>query len=379
MSKDYVRKKSQLLFLNSNKEIQVGRIEDLPLSIDYIKKIDRDSLEVQKVFKGFTSIVYKIKVDGKSYALKKKREKAVIRNIDARVSFLNEIQRRRDFENLKKTAPRLYDGIVKTIYASLNNGFILSPWINGDDITLVNGREVYENLFDTIHHMECNGFFEWDPCPGNILVVNGNQVKLFDFGYNYVFNPLSEYNSAGKKEPIFHGVERFETRTFMGELLVKVEDMGEDRVLTEYKVEKEAALKYFEKKLRWLEEQQANDDIIIWMRRAIERCELGLTNEDSLKRLYILESFRSYVLDVNIDIAGKWCNWRTLKQVDRILKILNRDYDLLKQDSGLFWGDELLSKKKLIEKYKKSRDKVIEYKARDDEYLRKIGANSSLK
>jgi len=362
MNKDYIRKKSQLLFLNSNKEIQVGRKENLPLSIDDIKEINQESLVVEEVLKGFTSIVYKIKVDGQYYALKKKREKAIVRNIDGRTSFLNEIQRRRDFENLKKTVPQLCSGIVETIYASLKHGFILSPWIEGKCITRLNGRNIYEHLFDTIYYMECNGFFEWDPCSGNILVVDGNQVKLFDFGYTYSYNPLSEYNSVGKKEPIFHGVERFETRTFMGYLMNYIEKKGEEKILDEYRIEKEIALKYYIKKLRWLEKRRADDDIIIWIKEVTELWELGLTNRDRLRQLYMLESFRSYVLDVNTDINGKCCGFRTLKKADRIIEMLRNHYDFLKQNDGLFWGDELLSKQKLIEKYKRNKDKVIKYK-----------------
>lgn len=363
MTKNYVRKRDQLLILNSDKEIQVGKKEDLPLSIEELEEINQESPWVEEISKGLTAIVYKIKVDGQYYALKKKRKKTLARNIDAQLAFLNEIQRRRDFEKLKKTVPQLYNRIAETIFASLKHGFILSPWIKGECITLQNSRDIYENLFDTFYLMECNGFFEWDICSNNLLLVDNNQVMLFDFGCTYLYNPLYEYNSAGKKEPIFHGVERFETRMLMTYFLINKNIMTEDMILCEYRTEKETALKYYIRKLRWLEEHRADDDIINWIKEIMERWEWGLRNSDNLELLYRLESFRSYVLDVNNDINGKYCNFMSRKKLDQILKKLSSDYDLLKQNNGFFWGDELLSKEKLIEKY--SRKKVLIEKYRN--------------
>ena len=93
----------------------------------------------------------------------------------------------------------------------------------------------------------------------------------------------------------------------------------------------------------------------------MEHWEWGLRNNDSLKRLYMLESFRSYVLDVNNDINGKCCNFMTNIKIDKIIKELTSNYDLLKQNNGLFWGDELLSKKKLIEKYNNKKKLARKY------------------
>lgn len=365
MTKNYIRRKSQLAFLNSNKEIQVGRKEDLPLAFETIEEINQDSPWVERVQDGMTSTVYKIKVDGQYYALKKKRKKILAKNIDGQISFLNEIQRRRDFEKLRRTVPQLCSGIVETIYASLKHGFIISPWIEGKRITHLDRSDIFDNLFETIYYLECNGFFEWDLCSGNLLLVDDKQVKLFDFGYTYLYNPLSEYNSVGKDEPIFHGVERFETRMLMRYLIIEGEKMGEDKMFDVYRIEKEVALKYYMKKLRWSEEHKADDDVIIWIKKIMELWELGLTNKDNLKQLFMLESFRSYVLDVNTDINGDCCSWMTLKKVDRILKMLSSDYDLLKENNGLFWGDEILGKKKLIEKYNRKKLLVKKYKVHE--------------
>lgn len=360
MSKSAIRRMNQLSFLNSKEEIEVGSKEDLPLPVEVLKKIDQDSPWVEKVFQGLTTIVYKIKIDGKYYALKKKREKILVQGVDGQTSFLNEIQRRKDFESLKKTALELNEIIVETSYASLNHGFILLPWIRGQHISQLN-KDIYENLFYSLYCMECNGFFEWDLSWGNMLLVNGSQIKLFDFGYTYLYNPLLEYNSLGKEKPVFHGVERFESRMFMTYLIDQEEKILEDKVLDEYKVEKEVALKYYIKKLRWLEKHRADDDIIAWTKGIIKLWEWGLRDNDSLKELYILESFRSYVVDVSADISGKSCSPMTIKKVNRVLELLNNEYDLLKENKGLFWGDELLSKQNLIDKYRRSKSRAEKY------------------
>lgn len=364
MTKNYIRRRDQLLLLDLDKEIQVGRKEDLPLAVEKLEKTNYESPWVEEVFKGLTSIVYKIKIDGEYYALKKKRKKTIARNMDAHLSFINEIQRRSDFEKLKNTVPQLYDRIAKTIFASLKHGFILSPWIEGECITFQNRRDIYENVFDTLYLMECNGFFEWDLCSNNLLLVDDNQMMLFDFGCTYSYDPLSEYNSAGKKEPIFHGVERFETRMLMTYFLINKKRMTEDMILNEYRLEKEIAAKYYLKKLRWLEKNSAQPHIVDWIKDIIKTWEWGISNNDNLKEMYIVESFRSYVIDVINDINGKYCNYMTSKKLYYILKRLNNDYELIKRRNGFFWGDELISKDRLIEKYDKKENVLQKYRLR---------------
>ena len=53
------RRKSQLYFLTSKQEIEVGNIKDLPVSVDVIDRIDEYSGCVEQVFSsGLTAIVY---------------------------------------------------------------------------------------------------------------------------------------------------------------------------------------------------------------------------------------------------------------------------------------------------------------------------------
>ena len=57
---------------------------------------------------------------------------------------------------------------MNTTYASLRKGIILSPWIEGEHIHTYS-EPVLESLFETLYHLEIEGLFELDLCPGNIL------------------------------------------------------------------------------------------------------------------------------------------------------------------------------------------------------------------
>ena len=75
--------------------------------------------------------MYKIEVEGSLYAVKRKRPTSLVKNADGAVAFLNEVERRADFEQLKQDpviANKLL-GIIDTLFASHLNGLIISPWI----------------------------------------------------------------------------------------------------------------------------------------------------------------------------------------------------------------------------------------------------------
>lgn len=76
-----------------------------------------------------------------------------MKNVDGQTSFLNEVQRRRDFTELKRhpETASLFTHIVDTHYASLREGIILSPWIEGERLQHFDAR-VFDQLFGTIVH-----------------------------------------------------------------------------------------------------------------------------------------------------------------------------------------------------------------------------------
>ena len=361
MNKTKIRQEEQLNFLKTGKNIEVGNIDNLPINIEEIKMIDEKSKCLKEVHDdGLTAKVFKIEINGNLYNLKKKRNEILVKNVDGQTSFLNEIQRRRDFEKLRKENEVLDKGIIKTIYANLKEGFIFSEWIEGNSIKEYK-RDIFKNIFNLLVNIELNGIMEWDVCSGNILLDKKGDIKLFDFGYTYLFNPLKEFNSEGKSEPLFHSVERFETRTFMQYLLDKELETNNKNTLKLYKIEKEEAIKAYNYKINWLTENNADLDIIEYFENLVKKWENNIQNNDSLKNLYDLERFRSYILDVQDDLSGKSCTPKTLQKVEIILDIIERKHSFLKENKGYLWDDKKMNKKGLIKKYESLKNKVIKY------------------
>ncbi len=78
---------------------------------------------------GLTGEVYRLRIAGKEYNLKKRRAVAGVANLNGQLSFLNEVQRRQALQQLKDdpvTAPR-FTHIVPTLYADYRLGILLSP------------------------------------------------------------------------------------------------------------------------------------------------------------------------------------------------------------------------------------------------------------
>lgn len=356
------RQDEQLKFLKSGEEILVGNVANLPIPLNRLLKMEESSPEiVRAISKGLTAHIYKLRAGGEYWTLKRKRDKIAVQNADGQTSFLNEIQRRAEFEELKRVPKNAVylSGIVDTNYASLLQGIILSPWIDGEEISEYN-RSNLESIFKTLHFLSINGFFEWDLCPGN-LIENDGKVTLFDFGYMYRYNPLKDFNSDGTDNPVFHPAERFETRSFFGYLLDLESTSGMDAVLRQLVHEKEIALKWYEETLRYLESAKAEDYVIKRYRELIEKWNTALSSPDHQNRLYLTEGFRSWVLDVHDDLSGKTCTPHTIKKLTKATEILGEHYDLLKQEKAFFFGDEKLNQDELIKKYKKDMKNVEKY------------------
>lgn len=356
-----IRRKRQLDFLAGGEEIEAGDINKLPLGLPELLNITGGSKYVEKhVGSGLTADVYKLNIEGVCWNLKKKRAEILVKNIDGQTSFLNEVQRRRDFEKLKKDNPAAYRGIVDTTYASLRKGIILSPWIEGSHVKKYSGK-IIEDLFKTLYYIETAGLFEYDLCSGNLLIQKDGTVRLFDFGYMYPYDPRTEYNPDGLENSIFHSAERFESRNFMQYLMDIEENRGLEAALSEYRVEKEIALKYYYKKASWLKDNNAGEEIKSWIMRFIQLWEKGLSDDGSLAELYGMESFRSYALDVHDDVSGRSCTRETLKKAEKILSKIENDYAVLCENRCFFWGDEKLNRAGLLNKYAEIKKQVIEY------------------
>ncbi|MCR5869265.1 hypothetical protein [Aquincola sp. J276] len=349
MSAETLRQQAQLAFLASGAQIEVGRQDDLPLPLAVLRTTTADSPHVRQVFHGgLTATVYQLEAGGRLWALKRQRPESLVRNVDGQTAFLNEVQRRAELHALRHD-PALRH-VVPTQYASLHDGLILSPWIDGAPPRRF-GPRLYRQLFGTLAALELHGFFEWDLCPGNLL-DDGTQLMLFDFGYMYRFDPLRQFNNNGLATPMFHGVERFETRCFFGHLLTNPDGLDEAGLLAAYREEKACALQYARHKLQRLEQAGASAPVLQWHQALAQRWEQALAGSAALQRLYLLESFRSFVIDLLDDLHGRSCTPATLHKADAVLDLLQQHAPLLREAGGLFFGDEALDDAALLQRYR---------------------------
>lgn len=360
MSLEEQRRQRQLAFLASGQELEVGDPSQLPLPLADLVSLSADSPLVEQVFEGgLTAVVYKLRIDGRCWALKRQRQRSLVQNVDGQTSFLNEVQRRKELRELKPVAAPLREHLVETRYASLRGGLLLSPWIEGAPLQRFDGR-VFDPLFATLVELELAGFFEWDLSPGNLL-DDGQHVVLFDFGYMYRFDPLTHYNSNGLDTPLFHGIERFETRSFFGFLLQNPLALDQAGLLALFREEKELALTHYQRKLSRLARAGAGPAVLRWQRAIVDRWEAALASPRGLDELYLLESFRSHVLDLLDDLHGKSCTPQTLNKAAAVVQLLRQHYPLLAARGGLFFGDEALPQAALLEKYQQLERQAAEH------------------
>lgn len=329
MSRDQQRHAEQLAFVASGCELEVGQAEALPLPREALIKVCGDEpWVVARMSGGLTAEVWRIRVDGQDYTLKRARERCLVQNVDGQTSFLNEIQRRADIEALK-AAPggrAALSGVVDTVYGSFRSGILLSPWIEGELVSGWDERRLAD-LFGTLGELVLNGLFEWDLCPGNLL--DDGRVRLFDFGYMYRFDPLTDYNSAGRDAPQFHFVERFETRNFFAALLELERTECGAAALGLFALEKQLAVEAYERLIARLAARQADAAVLHWLGGIVAGWRSALTAD--IGALYLAEGWRSHRADLDDDLHGQTCTTRTLARADWLITALGEHYaDLLR-------------------------------------------------
>ncbi|WP_375748739.1 AarF/UbiB family protein [Vibrio sp. HN007] len=355
------RQKEQQEFDESGKNLIVGLATACPLKPEELAAITPDSPCVVEVFtSGLTAEVYRLRIKGNDYTLKKKREESKVQNLDGKYSFLNEVQRRSDFQKLKDDATTAgdYQHIVPTIYADYQMGIILSPWLEGELLQKPN-QAIVSQLFSTLFACEKAGLFEWDLCSGNMIVDEEQQLWMFDFGYMYPFNPLKELNSNGLSDPIFQFCERFETRFLSG--WIAKNELDSDAALKLFRMVKKAALEAISQKLEWLIEQGADDTVVSHYVEMQAEYEKAVSDSDELKRRYMLDMFRSHVLDIEDDLDGKSCTSTTALRVKAVIGMLDKHYDLLREGGGLFYQNSGKKRSELIRQYIEKSELVEEY------------------
>lgn len=361
MNLEQQRQASQLQFAQSGQEIKVGNENNLPIPLQELQATTTDSPYVVQSFEsGLTARVYHIRSEGKDWTLKCKRPESLVKNVDGETSFLNEVQRRSQLSELKQQKPDAFKHIVDTHYASYQAGILLSPWIVGEPLTILDER-VFQQIFDVLINLELEGLFEWDLCSGNILQTPDKQIKLFDFGYMYQFNPKTQFNSNGLDTPLFHSIERFETRFFFDYLLKNPLGLKEHELFELYRMEKTCALAAYKVKLIKLKNLGADAPVIERQEEINHSWESALKSDKALYALFRTETFRSNVLDLLDDLHGQSCTSITLKKADLVLEMISDGFTDLKDNDALFFGDESLSQPELLTKYQELKTKAISY------------------
>ncbi len=345
------RQERQKQFDESGKNLVVGCAEDSPIAPETLAMTTNESDYVIETFQsGLTAEVYHIRVDGRDYTLKKKRQVAKVSNLDGQYSFLNEVQCRATLQS-KKNDPQQshrFTNVVSTVYADYRLGIILSEWIPGGPITELTATLV-EQLFTTLINIEQAGLFEWDLSSGNLLVDDNGKLWLFDFGYMYPFSPLREFNNNGLSDPMFHFCERFETRFLSGWFIQQ--SYSEQQCLSLFQIVKQAACAVLNQKCQWLMNEGAPTELIDQVEQLISTYQDAVSSESKLKQLYHREMFRSHVLDIDDDLSGKSCTETTLKRIEIVQTQIAQDFERLKQGGALFHANANQTKQTLIESY----------------------------
>ena len=359
-TREQARRAAQLAFLASGEEIEVGDAADCPLPVDALANVRGDEPWVKAALAGgLTARVYRVHAEAREWTLKRARERMLVQNADGQTSFLNEVQRRRDFALLHADQPvrKRFCGIVQTRYASLRRGIILSPWIEGAPVAEWDRARLVA-LFDQLVELLLAGLFEWDLCPGNI-VGEGAHLTLFDFGYMYRFDPLTEFNSNGRDTPLFHGAERFETRNYFAFLLGIERSRGLDAALGAFREEKAIALAAYRRLARELAVRGAAREVTDWLRASILRWEDGLAGD--LSALYLAEGWRSHLLDLEDDLHGKTATPVTLQRADWLLSAVDAHFPQLESQGALFGDYVGLSRQAIIDRIAAKRAQAADY------------------
>jgi hypothetical protein len=353
------RQEEMILFDESNKNIIIGDSSTLPLSLEQLLDIDflKENGYIKQVYdNGLTATVYKLFINNEFYNMKIKREHSLVKNVDGKTSFLNEVLRRQNMEKIRKDNILINQGVVKTLYCNYRKGILFSKWIEGSICNTYN-REILRNLFALTWELEKNGMMEWDLCPGNILVDSNDSVYLFDFGYMFLHDPLTEFNSDGITNKLFHSVERFETRSFFPHLL----KLDKKEAMELFRIEKEEAVYIFQKKIDYLTLHNANQELIQYATEVMNKWKRGLSSSIELTILYMTESFRSYILDIFDDISGKSCSKETIQKGQKVIEMIMNHYHMLKENDAFIFDDQFLSKEELISKYQKALADIHKY------------------
>lgn len=346
-SLDALRQAAQLKFIASNLPLLVGDLATTPFDREQLLAVRPADSELA-INSGLSAEVLRLNAAGRHWTLKRARPESLVRNVDGQTAFLNEIQRRIDHTALKRLDPNRWVGLVDTAWGSFRDGLLLSPWIDGEHPSHWNERQISQ-LLELVCGLWLEGLFEWDLCAGNLL-DDGQQIHLFDFGYQYRFDPLAQFSSAGHGDvTLFHPVERFESRCFCAHLLELEQTQGQAAALAAFRLEKGLALEAYARLRCQAAARGAHPSILIWLDGIMASWSEALQGD--AQALYFAENWRSHALDLDDDLRGQSCTPMTLRRADWLLDALRQHGDALQAQQAFFWHDQGLDLASLSARY----------------------------
>jgi hypothetical protein len=84
-----------------------------------------------------------------------------------------------------------------------------------------------------------------------------------------------------------------------------------------------------------------------------------------LETLYLVEGWRSHVIDLDDDLRGRTCTPMTLRRADWLLAAARDHYATLKAQSAFFWDDEGKSQAQLLATVARRREEAQRYQLKD--------------
>lgn len=329
---DARRQRANLAFIASGAEFAWGREAALPLPVTELQSLTADSPGVEALHDGgLTAEVFCLQHAGRRWAVKRARAECRVRNPDGQTSFLNELQRHAEL------APLALPGVTAPVYGSLRAGLVVSPWIAGGHPGVLDERQA-RALLDTGCALIEHGFFEWDYSAGNLL-DDGERVWLYDFGYCYRFDPLTQLNSAGNGRdcPQYHLAERIESRHLFGALL----DAGGDAAALPHFVRfKRLAAQAYAALADRLARRGAMLPVLAHYRGLAERWRRDLA--EAPERLYLHEAWQAHRNDLADDLHGRSCTPRTLRRAQWLQQALREHGPALRDGNALAPADAAL-------------------------------------
>lgn len=358
-SLDQQRQQDNVAFIASGSEFSFGAASDCPLPLDQLRQLHANSPGVEALMSsGLTAVVLRLRVGTRCFAIKKARQRCLVQNLDGQTSFLNELHRHAELRALRETGVDL-PGVVAPVYGSLRHGMVVAPWIDGQHPTDGSLRPLTQLLSTGCQLLE-HGFFEWDFCAGNLL-DDGAQLWLFDFGYMYRFDPLTQFNSAGDGTncPRHHLAERIEGRYLFGNLLRVEQHDGLAAAVEQFVAFKRLALQAYIGLHTRLVARGASELVLAHYQALITSWTHALSAHPRL--LYLRDGWCAHSSDLDDDLHGQSCTARTLQRADWLLDSIQHHHGALLETEALSPSDRQHKQHALHHHYQAKRERARAY------------------